>query len=66
MTPGPTSQDVGKIYLWDDRLQRLAGHPLEPTMIYAHCLSDLGRPLWVRFVLVPGLTDDYDRRLRQC
>jgi pyruvate formate lyase activating enzyme len=40
--------------------ERVTGHPLEPTLIYARRLSDLGRSLWVRFVLVPGLTDDYD------
>jgi pyruvate formate lyase activating enzyme len=40
--------------------ERVTGHPLEPTLAYARRLSDLGRPLWVRFVLVPGLTDDPD------
>jgi pyruvate formate lyase activating enzyme len=40
--------------------ERVTGHPLEPTLIYARRLSDLGRPLWVRFVLASGLTDDYD------
>src|SRR6185312_4851471 len=34
--------------------------PLAPTVEYARRLSALGRPMWVRFVLVPGLTDDYD------
>ncbi|SRR6266536_1848378 len=34
--------------------------PLQPTLDYARRLSDLGRPMWVRYVLVPGLTDDYD------
>ena len=40
--------------------QRVTGQPLEPTLNYAPRLSDLRRPLWVRFVLVPNLTDDYD------
>jgi pyruvate formate lyase activating enzyme len=40
--------------------ERVTGHPLQPTLDYARRLSDLGRPLWVRFVLVPGLTDDPD------
>jgi pyruvate formate lyase activating enzyme len=39
---------------------RVTGQPLEPTLIYARRLSDLGRPIWVRFVLVPNLTDDFD------
>jgi pyruvate formate lyase activating enzyme len=31
---------------------------LTPTVRFAHRLSDRGMPIWVRFVLVPGLTDD--------
>lgn len=33
------------------------GH-LAPTVRFAHRLADRGIPIWVRFVLVPGLTDD--------
>lgn len=40
--------------------QRVTGQPLEPTLAYARRLSDLGRPMWVRYVLVPGLTDGHD------
>ena len=39
---------------------RVTGQPLEPTLVYARRLSDLERPIWVRFVLVPNLTDNYD------
>jgi len=39
---------------------RVTRGPLQPTLDYARRLSDLGRPMWVRFVLVPGLTDGYD------
>ena len=38
----------------------VTGHPLEPTLDFARRLSDLARPMWVRFVLVPGLTDAFD------
>jgi pyruvate formate lyase activating enzyme len=31
---------------------------LEPTLILANYLSDIQKPIWIRFVLVPGLTDD--------
>jgi pyruvate formate lyase activating enzyme len=31
---------------------------LEPTLILARYLSDIQKPVWIRFVLVPGLTDD--------
>ncbi|HMO28673.1 pyruvate formate-lyase-activating protein [Enterovirga sp.] len=40
--------------------QRVTGQPLEPTLQYARRLSDLGRKMWIRYVLVPGLTDAYD------
>jgi pyruvate formate lyase activating enzyme len=40
--------------------EKVTGQPLQPTLDYARRLSALGRPMWVRFVLVPGLTDDYD------
>lgn len=38
--------------------ERVTSQPLQPTLDYARRLSALGRPIWVRFVLVPGLTDD--------
>ncbi|WP_436535772.1 pyruvate formate-lyase-activating protein [Actinoplanes sp. HUAS TT8] len=31
---------------------------LEPTVRFAHRLAERGVPIWVRFVLVPGLTDE--------
>jgi pyruvate formate lyase activating enzyme len=31
---------------------------LAPTVRFAHRLADRGIPIWARFVLVPGLTDD--------
>jgi pyruvate formate lyase activating enzyme len=40
--------------------ERVTRQPLQPTIDYAHRLSALRRPMWIRFVLVPGLTDDYD------
>jgi len=40
--------------------QRVTRQPLQPTVDYARRLSALKRPLWIRYVLVPGLTDDYD------
>ncbi|MFC4119913.1 pyruvate formate-lyase-activating protein [Nonomuraea zeae] len=36
---------------------RVTGGPVEPTLRFARRLARLGRPAWVRFVLVPGLTD---------
>lgn len=38
--------------------QRVTGKPLEPTLRFANRLAQIGKPVWIRFVLVPGLTDD--------
>ena len=40
--------------------EKVTRQPLQPTLDYATRLSELGRPTWIRYVLVPGLTDDYD------
>lgn len=40
--------------------ERLTNQPLQPTLDYALRLSALARPMWIRFVLVPGLTDGHD------
>jgi pyruvate formate lyase activating enzyme len=40
--------------------EKVTSQPLQPTIDYARRLSALERPMWVRFVLVPGLTDDHD------
>ncbi|MFC5822154.1 pyruvate formate-lyase-activating protein [Nonomuraea harbinensis] len=40
--------------------RRLTGGPVQPTLRFARRLAELGRPTWVRFVLVPGLTDAPD------
>jgi len=40
--------------------EKVTRQPLQPTLDYARRLSAMGRPMWVRFVLVPGLTDGYD------
>jgi pyruvate formate lyase activating enzyme len=34
------------------------GRDLEPTLRFAERLAAMGKPVWVRFTLVPGLTDD--------
>ena len=43
-----------------DIYKTVTGQPLAPTIEYARRLSALRRPTWVRFVLVPGLTDGFD------
>ncbi len=37
--------------------RRVTGVAVEPTLQFARRLAERGTPVWVRFVLVPGLTD---------
>jgi len=41
-----------------DTYHRVTGVSIEPTLHFAQYLSDIHKPTWIRFVLVPGLTDD--------
>jgi pyruvate formate lyase activating enzyme len=43
-----------------DVFLRVTRQPLQPTLDFARRLATLKRPMWVRFVLVPGFTDDHD------
>jgi len=40
--------------------EQVCGHPLKPTLEFARRLAALRRPAWIRFVLVPGVTDGRD------
>jgi pyruvate formate lyase activating enzyme len=40
------------------RHQQLTGKDITPTLDFARRLARRKRPIWIRFVLVPGLTDD--------
>jgi len=43
---------------WDPALyRRLTGGTLPPTLRFARRLAGRGVPMWIRFVVVPGLTD---------
>ena len=61
-----TDAELGNIDLvmlglkaWNDELHtRLTGRPVEKTLAFARRLAALKKPMWIRFVLVPGLTDD--------
>jgi pyruvate formate lyase activating enzyme len=49
------------IKAWDpDRHRALTGMDNAPTLEFARRLAARRRPVWLRFVLVPGLTDDPD------
>ena len=40
-----------------DTYRRVCGVDLQPTLDFARRLESMGRKMWIRFVLVPGLTD---------
>ena len=47
------------IKTWDaERHRRLTGMDVAPTLDFARRLAARKRPVWLRFVLVPGYTDD--------
>jgi pyruvate formate lyase activating enzyme len=46
---------------WDSaRHRQVTGMDIEPTLTFARRLAARHRPIWVRYVLVPGLTDNFD------
>lgn len=40
-----------------ERYHAITGKELQPTLDFAHRLVRLGKKIWIRYVLVPGLTD---------
>lgn len=40
-----------------DTYLKVTGVPLQPTLDFADRLKEMNKPVWLRFVLVPGLTD---------
>lgn len=47
-----------------DTYKRVTGRDLAPTLAFGTRLNDAGIPMWIRFVLVPGLTDHPDNIAR--
>jgi pyruvate formate lyase activating enzyme len=46
---------------WDpERHRRLTGMEIAPVLAFARRLAHRKKPVWVRYVLVPGLTDHFD------
>jgi pyruvate formate lyase activating enzyme len=46
---------------WDpERHKDLTGQEIGPTLAFGRRLAARRKPVWIRFVLVPGLTDDTD------
>jgi pyruvate formate lyase activating enzyme len=42
----------------NEKHKALTGRELDPTLMFADRLAKAQKPVWIRFVLVPGLTDD--------
>lgn len=41
-----------------DKYKNLTAKPLEPTLRFMQYLTEIEKPAWLRYVLVPGFTDD--------
>lgn len=41
-----------------EKYQRLTQRPLEPTLKFIEYLKEIDKPIWIRYVLVPGYSDD--------
>ncbi len=49
------------IKAWDpEQYRRVTGQPLQPTLDFAERLARRDTAVWLRYVLVPGLTDQLD------
>jgi pyruvate formate lyase activating enzyme len=48
----------------EDTHRTVTRKPLAPTLSFAERLTDMGKPMWIRFVLVPGLNDGPDHLRR--
>lgn len=46
-----------------EKHRALTGHTNENILAFARYLNEIGKPMWIRHVLVPGVTDD-DENLR--
>ena len=44
----------------EETYREVTGAELQPTLDFARRLSDKGKAIWLRYVLVPGLTDKLD------
>ena len=48
----------------DEAHRRLTGHTNSNILAFARYLADMDKPVWIRHVLVPGITDD-DKYLKE-
>jgi pyruvate formate lyase activating enzyme len=58
---GPIDLVLLDLKAWDPQKHlKLTGMDVAPTHTFAKRLAALRKPIWVRYVLVPGVTDDMD------
>ncbi len=43
-----------------EKYKQLTAVPLQPTLNFIEYLSEINKPTWLRYVLVPGFTDEYN------
>lgn len=43
-----------------EQYKKITGVPLAPTLKFAEYLKEINKPMWVRYVLVPSLSDNID------
>ena len=41
-----------------EKYKKLTGKPLQPTLDFLRYLDEINKPVWIRYVLIPGYTDD--------
>ncbi|MGE4351435.1 MAG: pyruvate formate-lyase-activating protein [Bdellovibrionales bacterium] len=62
----PELLDVTDLFLLDIKSfdpathEKVTSKKLQPTLEFARLLAEKGKPMWVRCVIVPGLTDDLE------
>ncbi len=44
----------------DDKYKEVTRASVAPTLEFAKYLANINKPMWIRYVLVPGLTDDFN------
>ncbi|RQW28053.1 pyruvate formate lyase-activating protein [Rhodobacteraceae bacterium CH30] len=43
-----------------EQYKKITAQPLQPTLDFARRMAKMGKKMWIRYVLVPGLTDGFD------
>ena len=55
---GTVLDTAGQPFTREEKHRALTGHTNENILDFARYLNEIGKPMWIRHVLVPGVTDD--------